>query len=97
MRQTVFGKDFKNPVIGASGTFGFGREYDQFYDISILGGVSSKGLTINPKDGNTGIRITETPSGIMNSIGLENPGVRAFLDTELEFMKSRDKIGRAHV
>ena len=97
MRQTVFGKDFKNPVIGASGTFGFGREYDQFYDISILGGVSSKGLTINPKDGNTGIRITETPSGIMNSIGLENPGVRAFLDTELEFMKSRDIVVLANV
>lgn len=97
MKQNVFGKEFKNPVIGASGTFGFGKEYNQFYDISILGGVSSKGLTINPKDGNTGIRITETPSGIMNSIGLENPGVRSFLDNELEFMKSKNIIVFANV
>lgn len=97
MKQEIFGKIFKNPVIAASGTFGFGREYDDFYDISILGGVSSKGLTLEPKKGNEGIRITETPSGIMNSIGLENPGVRAFLDKELEFMKSKDIVVIANV
>lgn len=97
MKQEIFGKIFKNPVIAASGTFGFGREYDDFYDISILGGVSSKGLTLEPKNGNEGIRITETPSGIMNSIGLENPGVRAFLDKELEFMKSKDIVVIANV
>lgn len=97
MKQEIFGKIFKNPVIAASGTFGFGKEYDDFYDISILGGVSSKGLTLEPKKGNEGIRITETPSGIMNSIGLENPGVRAFLDKELEFMKSKDIVVIANV
>ncbi len=97
MKQEVFGKIFKNPVIAASGTFGFGKEYNEFYDISILGGVSSKGLTLNPRTGNEGIRITETPSGIMNSIGLENPGVRAFLKSELEFMKSKDIVVIANV
>ncbi|MGL5257842.1 MAG: dihydroorotate dehydrogenase [Proteocatella sp.] len=97
MKQEVFGKVFKNPVIGASGTFGFGKEYNEFYDISILGGVSSKGLTLEPRNGNDGIRITETPSGIMNSIGLENPGVRAFLQNELAFMKSKDIVVIANV
>ena len=97
MKQEVFGKIFKNPVIAASGTFGFGKEYNEFYDISILGGVSSKGLTLEPKKGNEGIRITETPSGIMNSIGLENPGVSAFLKSELEFMKSKDIVVIANV
>lgn len=97
MKQEVFGKIFKNPLIAASGTFGFGKEYNEFYDISILGGVSSKGLTLEPRKGNDGIRITETPSGIMNSIGLENPGVRAFLKSELEFMKSKDIVVIANV
>lgn len=97
MKQEVFGNVFKNPVIAASGTFGFGKEYNEFYDISILGGVSSKGLTLEPRKGNEGIRITETPSGIMNSIGLENPGVRAFLKSELEFMKSKDIVVIANV
>lgn len=97
MKQEVFGNIFKNPVIAASGTFGFGKEYNEFYDISILGGVSSKGLTLEPRKGNEGIRITETPSGIMNSIGLENPGVRAFLKSELEFMNSKDIVVIANV
>lgn len=97
MKQEVFGNVFKNPVIAASGTFGFGKEYNEFYDISILGGVSSKGLTLEPRKGNEGIRITETPSGIMNSIGLENPGVRAFLKSELEFMNSKDIVVIANV
>ncbi len=97
MKQEVFGNIFKNPVIAASGTFGFGKEYNEFYDISILGGVSSKGLTLEPRKGNEGIRITETPSGIMNSIGLENPGVRAFLKSELEFMNSKDIVIIANV
>ena len=97
MKQTLFGKEFKNIIIGASGTFGFGREFDEFYDVSLLGGISSKGLTLHPKAGNEGIRITETPSGIMNSIGLENPGVKAFLDQELPFMKSKNTVVLANV
>lgn len=82
--------DFKNPVITASGTFGFGMEYGEFYDISRLGGICSKGLTLNPKEGNDGIRIYESKSGIMNSVGLQNPGVRAFIERELPKMKSFD-------
>ena len=74
------GRTLKNPLIGASGTFGFGAEYARFYDPAILGGIASKGLTLRPKEGNTGVRIYETPSGIMNSIGLENPGVSAFIE-----------------
>ncbi len=95
--EKVFGKEFKNIVIGASGTFGFGREFDRFYDVSILGGISSKGLTLEPRQGNSGIRIIETPSGIMNSIGLENPGVHAFLKDELPFMKSKNTVVLANV
>lgn len=78
----------KNPVIAASGTFGFGREFEHYFDLSQLGGISSKGLTLHPKEGNKGIRIHETPSGIMNSIGLQNPSVQGFIDNELETMKS---------
>ena len=77
--------NFKNPVIMASGTFGFGKEYGEIYDIEKLGGISSKGLTLNKKDGNTGIRVWETPSGMMNSVGLENPGVQGFIDKELSY------------
>lgn len=83
---------FKNPVIMASGTFGFGREYGQIYDIEKLGGISSKGLTLNKKDGNSGCRIHETPSGILNSVGLENPGIQGFIDNELDYFKKLDLI-----
>lgn len=77
------GIDLKNPIIMASGTFGFGREYEEIYDVSLLGGISSKGLTLNEKSGNEGIRVFETPSGMMNSVGLENPGVEGFIKKEL--------------
>ncbi|GAA0180654.1 dihydroorotate dehydrogenase [Clostridium sediminicola] len=84
------GINLKNPVIAASGTFGFGEEYNQFYDVSKLGGISTKGLTITPKAGNDGIRIFETKSGIMNSVGLQNPGVEHFINNELLNMKKFD-------
>lgn len=87
LKVNLNGVDFKNPVIAASGTFGFGAEYNEFYDVSILGGISSKGLTINPKDGNEGIRVYETPSGMMNSVGLQNPGIDMFIERELPKMK----------
>ncbi|GGF94761.1 dihydroorotate dehydrogenase [Paenibacillus aceti] len=78
-----FGKlTFKNPIVMASGTFGFGQEYGAIYDINRLGGISGKGLTLQPKAGNEGIRVFETPSGLLNSVGLENPGVEAFLRDE---------------
>lgn len=87
LKVNINGVEFKNPVIAASGTFGFGEEYNNFYDVSILGGISSKGLTLNPKDGNDGIRVYETPSGMMNSVGLQNPGIDGFINNELPKMK----------
>ena len=87
LNVNINGVEFKNPVIAASGTFGFGAEYNNFYDVGILGGISSKGLTINPKDGNTGIRVVETPSGMMNSVGLQNPGIEGFIQNELPMMQ----------
>ena len=84
---TVAGVKLQNPVIAASGTFGYGREYEGLLDIAGLGGICTKGLTINPKPGNQGVRIHETPSGMMNSIGLENPGIPAFIETELPNLK----------
>lgn len=92
LRVNIADIEFKNPLIAASGTYGFGKEYEEYYDISKLGGVSTKGLTLNPKDGNEGIRLFETPSGLMNSIGLENPGIQAFIDNELDFLLSKDLI-----
>lgn len=87
LKVNLNGVDFKNPVIAASGTFGFGAEYNNFYDVGILGGISSKGLTLNLKDGNDGIRVYETPSGMMNSVGLQNPGIDSFIKNELPKMK----------
>lgn len=88
LKTNLLGVELKNPVIAASGTFGFGREYGELFDISKLGGISSKGLTLNPFPGNNGIRVWETPSGMLNSIGLENPGVRGFIEHEYTFMKA---------
>lgn len=87
LQVNINGIEFKNPVIAASGTFGFGAEYNNYYDVGMLGGISSKGLTINKKQGNEGIRVVETPSGMMNSVGLNNPGIDAFIAEELPKMK----------
>lgn len=78
--------DLKNPIILASGTCGFGRELSEYMDLSKLGALSSKGLTLLPRDGNQGVRVAETPSGMLNCVGLQNPGVDAFLATELDYM-----------
>lgn len=83
----ICGVDLKNPVIAASGTFGFGHEYMDFYDINRLGGICTKGLTLNPKEGNDGIRIWETSSGILNSVGLQNPGIDGFIEKEMPFLE----------
>lgn len=93
MSVELCGVRLKNPVIAASGTFGFGREYDEFYDVGVLGGISSKGLTLLPREGNDGVRITETPSGILNCVGLQNPGVEAFIERELPFMRESGAAG----
>ncbi len=83
----ICGVEFKNPVIAASGTFGFGDEYNELYDVSCLGGISSKGLTLNPKEGNEGIRVWETASGMMNSVGLQNPGIQYFIEHGIAQMR----------
>jgi dihydroorotate dehydrogenase (NAD+) catalytic subunit len=80
---TIAGVVFKNPVIAASGTFGYGAEYEELFDVSRLGGICTKGLTLHPRPGNTGPRLHETPAGLLNSIGLENPGIPAFIEKEL--------------
>src|SRR6056297_238641 len=87
LKIDFLGKEFKNPVLSASGTFGFGEEYEDIFDINRLGGICSKGLTLNPKEGNEGIRIWETSMGMMNSIGLQNPGVESFISREINIMK----------
>jgi dihydroorotate dehydrogenase (NAD+) catalytic subunit len=92
LNVNICGVDFKNPVLAASGTFGFGREFSNFYDVSMVGGICSKGLTLNKKDGNAGIRIWETRSGILNSVGLQNPGVRNFIEDELPFMETLNTV-----
>lgn len=88
---------FKNPVITASGTFGFAHEYEKYMDVNLLGGVCSKGITLIPKDGNAGTRIHEVSSGIINSIGLENKGVEYFIEEELPKMKKYDTVVIANV
>jgi dihydroorotate dehydrogenase (NAD+) catalytic subunit len=84
---TVAGVRLNNPVIAASGTFGYGSEYAGLIDVSAPGGICSKGLTLRPRAGNRGERLYETPSGLLNSIGLENPGIEAFIANELPRMK----------
>lgn len=77
----------KNPVLTASGTFGYGVEYSQFVDLNLLGGVVLKGLSLNPKEGNPPPRIYETPCGMINSIGLQNIGFKAFKEEKLLFLR----------
>ncbi|MCI7737180.1 MAG: tRNA-dihydrouridine synthase, partial [Clostridiales bacterium] len=84
------GVKLKNPVIAASGTFGFGREFDELYDISALGGISVKGLSLKPRTGNPPSRIAETPSGMLNSVGLQNPGVQSFIEHDLPWLLTKD-------
>lgn len=84
------GVRLKNPVIAASGTFGFGREFDGLYDISCLGGISIKGLSLKPRTGNPPPRIAETPSGMLNSVGLQNPGVERFVEEDLPWLLEKD-------
>ncbi|WP_330371595.1 dihydroorotate dehydrogenase [Marvinbryantia formatexigens] len=92
LKTTFAGVEFKNPVVLASGTCGFGRELNEYFDIERLGGLCSKGLLDHPHGGNEGIRIWETASGIMNSVGLENPGVDAFIENDLDWVNSKNLV-----
>lgn len=84
------GIEMKNPVTVASGTFGYGREFDQFFDLSRLGGIITKGTSLKPKSGNKPPRVCETASGMLNSIGLQNPGVEYFAQNDLPFLRKFD-------
>ncbi|WMJ22546.1 dihydroorotate dehydrogenase [Paludicola sp. MB14-C6] len=84
------GVTFKNPIVPASGAFGFGREYEELYPLSTLGGISTKGTTLEPRNGNPAPRIAETPSGMLNSVGLQNPGIDSFLEHEVPYLATKD-------
>lgn len=92
------GHEFKNPIIPASGTFGFGYEFKDLYDINILGSISLKGTTLEARYGNPLPRIAECPSGLINAIGLQNPGVDAVINHEIpELSKVYDDLVIANV
>jgi dihydroorotate dehydrogenase (NAD+) catalytic subunit len=80
----------KNPITVASGTFGFGREYADYIDLNNIGGISVKGLTLEPRKGNPTPRVVETPMGMINSVGLQNPGVEAFIKEEIPYLRQFD-------
>ena len=86
LRTELLGFDMNSPVIGASGTVGYGVEYEDLADFGLIGGISGKGLTLHGQYGNRGERLWETPSGLINSIGLQNPGVEHFIHVELPEM-----------
>ncbi len=93
----IAGVEFKNPVITASGTFGFGREYSEFYPLREIGGLSCKGITLKPRMGNPPPRIAETPSGILNAVGLQNPGVDHFIERDLPWLKEQETVVIANI
>ncbi len=90
MQTRVAGVDFKNPVLTASGTFGYGREAAELYDLSLLGGVMVKGVSKEPWSGNRPTRIARAPGGMLNAIGLQNPGLQHFLEVDLPFLRRYD-------
>lgn len=93
----IAGVQFNNPLIAASGTFGFGHEYNEFYPLSALGGISCKGITLKKRDGNPPPRIAETPSGILNAVGLQNPGVDHFISQDLPYLKQQNTVIIANI
>ncbi len=82
--------ELKNPVLVSSGTFGTGEEFTDFFDVSLLGGLVTKAVTLQPREGNPPPRIVETPSGMLNSIGLENPGLDVFIKEKIPFLETLD-------
>jgi len=97
LKVTIAGVEFKNPVIAGSGTFNFGKEFKEFYDLSKLGGISLKGLTREPRSGNPSPRIAETYGGILNSVGLQNPGIEHFILEELSDLKASGTVLIANI
>lgn len=97
LKVTIAGVEFQNPVIAASGTFGFGREFSEFYPLSALGGISCKGITLEERPGNPPPRIAETPAGMLNSVGLQNPGVDRFIKDDLPWLKRQGTVVIANI
>ena len=92
LKTEICGIKMNSPVLAASGTFGFGEEFADFVDLKKLGGVMVKCITLKPRDGNSGVRIAETPAGMLNAIGLENPGVEKFLREILPRIKNNFNV-----
>ena len=90
LKVNVAGVEFSNPLIAASGTFGFGREYNELYPVSALGGISCKGITLKERPGNPAPRIAESPAGMLNAVGLQNPGVEHFIKHDLPWLKEQN-------
>ena len=97
LQVEICGVKFKNPVIAASGTYGFGREFNEVYDISQIGGISTKGMTLEPRLGNPVPRIAEGASVILNAVGLQNPGVEHFIAHDLPFLREKGVVVIANV
>ena len=97
LRVNIGGVVLKNPVMSASGTFGYGQEFSQFVDPALLGAVATKGISLRPRAGNPPPRIVETPSGMLNAIGLENVGVEAFIRDKLPWLVERGAVVAANV
>ncbi len=94
---TIAGVEFSNPLIAASGTFGFGHEFQEFYPLSTLGGISCKGITLAERPGNPPPRIAETPGGMLNAVGLQNPGVDYFMEHDLPWLKKQGTVIIANI
>lgn len=90
MTVNICGVELKNPLTTASGTFGFGHEYGEFFDLSMLGGIGVKGLTPHERLGNPAPRIAETPMGILNCVGLQNPGIDRFIEEQIPYLRQFD-------
>ncbi|WP_077622080.1 dihydroorotate dehydrogenase [Sediminibacillus massiliensis] len=90
LQTNLPGLDLKNPIMPASGCFGFGKEYSDFYDLNILGAIIIKAATLFPRYGNDTPRVAETASGMLNAIGLQNPGVEAIIKNEIPFLSRYD-------
>ena len=88
----IAGVQFDNPIIAASGTIGFGHEYGELYPLSVFGGISCKGTTLRERPGNPPPRIAETPMGMLNAVGLQNPGVEHFINVELPWLKKQNTV-----
>lgn len=93
----ICGVDFKNPIIPASGVFGYGREYEELFPLNKLGGIATKGTTLHKRTGNIAPRIAETPAGMLNSVGLQNPGIDHFVEVDLPYLMTKDLVVLANI